>query len=104
MHSNAIQILYCRYIIPLEDSAKLEALAAKIAIEMDCDFYLRHKTIMIPPSILHKNGINFARVCNIVAFFKESLLNEIIFRSQMILQVNIFNQLSFCPVGCSRRR
>lgn len=60
------------YMIPLEDSDKLEKLAAQMSIEMNCDFYVRHKNITIPPSILHKNGINFTRVSNIFACIKEA--------------------------------
>lgn len=66
------------YFISLEYSAKLEQLATQMSIEMDCDSYIRHKNIMIPPSILQENNIKFTRVCNIFAFFKEAHISKAI--------------------------
>lgn len=50
------------YFIPKEENKKLERFVKKITKNINCDFYIRHKTIMIPPSVLHKNNIKFARV------------------------------------------
>lgn len=57
------------YIIPKEENYKLENFCKKVSKNFDCTFYLRHKTLMIPPSILKKNGIKFARVCLTSIFF-----------------------------------
>lgn len=54
--------------MPLEENKKLEALAEKIAGKIDCDLYIRHKNMMIPPSVLAKNHIKFARVCSFLIF------------------------------------
>lgn len=66
------------YFVPLEDSIKLEQCAAKMAIQMDCDSYVRHKNTMIRPSIMRENQINFRRVCNILAFIKEAHISKAI--------------------------
>lgn len=65
-----------RYIIHKNDSSKFEDLVRRILGKKKlCDFYIRHKTLMIPPSVLKKNGIKFTRVklfnskfCSIVYF------------------------------------
>lgn len=52
------------YIIPYTEIEKLEKLA-KIFGEKDnvkCDLFLRHRSLMIPPSVLRKNNIRFSRV------------------------------------------
>lgn len=41
--------------------AKLEQLSKKLTSEM-CQLFIRHKKLMIPPSLLQKHGIRFARV------------------------------------------
>lgn len=51
-----------RYFVPSEENIKLEKLSQKLSRNMECDFYLRHKTMMIPPEILAKNKIKFHRV------------------------------------------
>lgn len=51
-----------RYFVPAEENEKLEKLAAKLAKDVKCNFYVRHKTMMIPPSILQEHNIKFARV------------------------------------------
>lgn len=49
------------YIKPKEERQKLEKFCKKITKKVNCDFYLRHKTIMIPPSVLQKNNIKFCK-------------------------------------------
>lgn len=55
-------IMLHRYFVPSEHNLKLESLVAKITKTIDCDLYIRHKNLMIPPSVLRKNDIKFARV------------------------------------------
>lgn len=64
---------YDRYIIAKEDNKKLENLAKKVSNIIDCNNYLRHKTLMIPPSVLKKNKIKFARVCFFVSHLFRSI-------------------------------
>lgn len=53
-----------RYIINKDDNTKLENLAQTLfGKSTTCDFYIRHKTVMLSPTVLKKNGIRFARVC-----------------------------------------
>lgn len=52
-----------RYVIPKEYAEKFEKLAKKIARKRKCNLYLRHKVLMIPPSVLEQAGIKFGRVC-----------------------------------------
>lgn len=52
-----------RYIIHKDDSYKFETLTRKIVgRKRKCRLYIRHKTLMIPPSVLEDNGIRFTRV------------------------------------------
>lgn len=53
---------YFRILIPPEENAKLERLSKKLSKSKACDFYIRHKTMLIPPSLLEKHKIKFARV------------------------------------------
>lgn len=54
------------YGIPFSEHDKLHRLAEKLfsslAESAGCNFYIRHKTLMIPPSLLQANGIRFTRV------------------------------------------
>lgn len=49
------------YPIPGTQSEKLEGLVRKYTPKY-CDFYIRHKSTMVPPSVLQAHGIKFARV------------------------------------------
>lgn len=51
-----------RFLVPAEENFKLEELAQKCSMEIDCDHYIGHKSIMIPPSVLIKHGIQFVKV------------------------------------------
>lgn len=58
---------FSRYFIPESENKKLEMLANSLAqsryqITKTCGLFVRHKTLLIPPSLLRKNGIEFARV------------------------------------------
>lgn len=48
------------YIVPGKEGKKLEKLIERIYT--DCPLSIRHKTTMVPPSILKKNGIKFSRI------------------------------------------
>lgn len=52
------------YAVPGKYGEKLEKLSAEWAtsIGLNCNLYLRHKAIMVPPSVLKRNEIPFARV------------------------------------------
>lgn len=52
------------YIIPGTELKKLEQLVNRLALDsgIACDNFLRHKSLMIPPSVLKANGIKFSRV------------------------------------------
>lgn len=54
------------YGIPLSEHDKLHELAQKLCLSLEesagCDLYIRHKTLMIPPSLLKEHGIRFTRV------------------------------------------
>lgn len=52
------------YVIPGSQLEKLEALVNRFAQDSDiiCNNFLRHKSLMIPPSVLKANGILFSRV------------------------------------------
>lgn len=56
-HSGAPKLWY---IVPGSEKQKLERLIAKLT-QKRCSMYIRHKQIMVPPSLL-KNKIKFARV------------------------------------------
>lgn len=63
-NNNFRYVIDIRYIIDKKDSSKFEDLARKIVgRKRKCQLYIRHKTLMIPPSVLKKNGIKFTRVC-----------------------------------------
>lgn len=59
LHRGAIKVWY--FILPGQNK-KLENLSKKLTKNVDCDFFIRHKTMMIPPSVLKKHKIKFARV------------------------------------------
>lgn len=51
-----------RYFVPFEENKKFEALLKKISEKINCPLYIRHKSLLIPPSVLAKHGIKFTRV------------------------------------------
>lgn len=57
-----ICIVLLRYFIHNDDRAEFEKLTKRLCKKIKCSFYLRHKTLLIPPSVLKKNKIRFARV------------------------------------------
>lgn len=59
------------YIVPGEEEKKLAHLLQELFPECDCDHYLRHKNVMVPPSVLRENGIRFGKVfyCFFFRFF-----------------------------------
>lgn len=59
------------YSVPHSEGAKLEEFSMNATKMYDCNFLLRHKVVLIPPSVLKKNGIKFGRVC-IYAFLSEN--------------------------------
>lgn len=56
------------YHIPTEFNEKLEELSVKLSKKMKCDKFIRHKSMMIPPSVLEKNQIPFGWVCDSTGF------------------------------------
>lgn len=61
-----IIFFYCvllRYFVPESENKKLENVVNKLGkLKYNCSFYIRHKCILIPPSVLQEHGIKFARV------------------------------------------
>lgn len=57
-HSGAAKIWY---IIPGEEGEKLEKLIFNQTSHI-CKLYIRHKSILVPPSVLKEHGIKFARI------------------------------------------
>lgn len=51
------------YVIPRSEGKKLEKLVRKYTLGK-CDLFIRHKQIMVPPTVLKKHNIKFARVSN----------------------------------------
>lgn len=49
------------YVVPAAEGWKLVQLVRRYTSEY-CSLFIRHKSIMIPPSMLKKRGIKFARV------------------------------------------
>lgn len=58
------------YVVPAEEGKKLEELANTLLPpeKTGCSLAIRHKKLMITPSMLAKHGIRFARVCVICLF------------------------------------
>lgn len=52
----------CWYVVPGREGDKLENLIKETTAGL-CDLLIRHKIVMVSPSILQDNGIEFARVC-----------------------------------------
>lgn len=52
------------YSSPPSEHEKLEELAKKVAAFLGekCEFYLRHKSLLFPPSMMKEHGIKFTRV------------------------------------------
>lgn len=61
LHEGAAKVWYY---IPFSEHTKLEKLAVKFgeAVATTCDNFLRHETLMIPPTVLRRNGIRFSWV------------------------------------------
>lgn len=55
------------YSVPHSEAHKLEAFSKNATRTFKCNFLLRHKNILIPPSVLKANGIKFGRV-NIIFY------------------------------------
>lgn len=52
------------YIIPHSEAGKFESFSKKATKTSECNFLLRHKIVLIPPSVLKMNDIKFGRVSN----------------------------------------
>lgn len=50
------------YVVP--DSERLTKLVQTMFPSVDCNLFIRHKNVLIPPSVLVANGISFSRVSN----------------------------------------
>lgn len=52
------------YFVPESENKKIETLANKFGekVRTTCNNFIRHKTLMIPPTVLRKNNIKFGRV------------------------------------------
>lgn len=50
------------YVVPDEDGDKLAQLVQVLIKNTGCNLYIRHKNVMISPSVLAANNIRFARV------------------------------------------
>ncbi|XP_055306843.1 lysine-specific demethylase 4D-like [Sitodiplosis mosellana] len=50
------------YHVPPQYNGKLEKLATSLSKKMNCDYYIGHKTTMIPPTVLKKRKIPFGRL------------------------------------------
>lgn len=50
------------YVVPPSDAQKLEHFTQQSTTQYTCDLLIRHKLLLIPPSILKKNGIKFGKV------------------------------------------
>lgn len=50
------------YIVPKEHGSKLSKLINSIAVHEGCLNFVRHKRVMIAPSVLQQEGIHFARM------------------------------------------
>lgn len=59
-----IELFILRYFIPAEYNDALENLVERLCKDKykDCSMYIRHKSILIPPSVLEENNIKFTRV------------------------------------------
>lgn len=53
LHRGAIKFWY---FVPPDQNKKLENLTKKLAKNIDCDFFIRHKTMMIAPLVLKKKS------------------------------------------------
>lgn len=67
------------YIVPGEEEKKLAHLVQEKFPEYDCDLYLRHKNVMVPPSVLRANGIRFGKVLYLNFIYFMSAANNLIF-------------------------
>lgn len=50
------------YIVPKEHGRKLSKLINSATMHTGCSNFVRHKRVIIPPSVLKKEGIHFARI------------------------------------------
>lgn len=85
-----------RYVIPIEHQEKFENLVERcIGRSRAYDNYIRHKTVMVPPSVLQKNGIPFYRV--IYYIFSHIKFSKIVVLSIYLsnLFIFLFNSVQF---------
>lgn len=61
------------YIVPGDEVKKLERLVQEIFPESGCDLYLRHKKVLVPPSVLRANGIRFGKVLRLIFIYFNSI-------------------------------
>lgn len=51
------------YGVPAAMATKLEDISKNdIAKETGCDLFIRHKSLIYPPNVLHENGVDFGKV------------------------------------------
>lgn len=63
------------YVVPHSEAHKLEKFTKEALNQYQCDLLLRHKLLLIPPSVLKKNNIRFSKVNLIYVFIKISIKN-----------------------------
>lgn len=54
------------YCVPNTEGSKLEAFSREATKQYLCKLLIRHKLILIPPSVLKKNGIKFGKVIGLL--------------------------------------
>lgn len=50
------------YGVPRKEASKLESLSKEATNQYMCKLLIRHKLLLIPPSVLKQNGIKFGKV------------------------------------------
>lgn len=70
------------YFVPAEEGVKLEQLIQRLFPQSGCDRFIRHKQVLIPPSVLTANGIRFTRVRKLPKKPQKSKQNQINCRFQ----------------------
>lgn len=76
------------YIVPGEEEKKLAHLVQEKFPESDCDLYIRHKNVMVPPSVLRENGIRFGKVLYLIFISFMSAAKNLFF-SKYIFYIQI---------------